>query len=451
MINVIFIFLYSFFGFNQIRLSTDNMLNYNVKRTIDKEIKYPTKIYSTNVNFIQNLSKDGHLWKSNYDYSFTVNLTDFNKYSFEHFNIKLNFEVIERIVDKNNFTHSIKNNVELSLYEEIVSKTVINQYSLEEIKSNKIISFQSLSVAHLRKEDDYKLKVLITNNHAENQNFKNINLFNERVFNINKIKISLIPKINYERIEKEVIKIEYDPTKAGIKVQEINDLLNYELVKLLDKAKINSNVFYYLFSGINLTNENFSILSSISNDLSYEFNVECTKSYFVEKDSFLKTLSPPLIKIKFVQKFNIKNVGFKKNIYVEDYSMVNKEFIISNFYSHSFLFDEIVTLSKINNQKWKIKVNQNYENYVSGEVDIDVILISNNWNDESNKEDIDSENPSLIDGEESNDDPEFKINKQSKYLKSIILFLISILMFSLILLPELFKKLKKKYWKNDKI
>ncbi|WP_164704225.1 hypothetical protein [Mesoplasma coleopterae] len=450
MINLILIFLSTIFGFNQLEninyVPEKKQLKYNG----NQHVKYPTKEYSTNINFVQNVFNSGHLWKTNYDYTFVVNLSDFDKYTFEYFDFKIQFEILERLVDINNQSYSTKNTVELIIYKNIASKVIIQNQSYQQKGTNRKINYQSLIMAELNKKENYQLTALISNNLANNEELKNVIIFEQRTLNINKIIISLVPKINYSMFENAKITVYYDPTKIGLNAAEINKQINLELVNLLDKLNIDSKVFYYLFSGINLVNSDLSRLSSVNKDLVQIFIIECAKSYLVEKDSFLNTLTSPTIKIEFIQKFNINNLGFKKIIYVDDYSTVTNNLIILNFSSHRFLFDEILFLEKFNDQKWLVKVNPKYNNNIFGELEISLVLKSNNWS-ESNKENIDTENPSWIDGEKADDNPELKTNKHGKYLKSIILFLISIFMFSFILLPELLKKLKKIYRKNDKI
>ncbi|AVN60235.1 hypothetical protein CG007_01205 [Mesoplasma entomophilum] len=450
MFNLILIFLSTIFGFNQFENMNYVSEKKELKSNDNQDIKYPTKEYSTNINFVQNVVYNGHLWKTNYDYTFVVNLNDFDKYSFEYFDFKIQFEILERLVDINNQSYSTKNIVELIVYKNIASKVIIQNHSYKEKGTNRIINYQSLIIAELSKKENYQLTVLVSNNLANDQSLKNLIIFEQRILNINKMTISLIPKIDYSMFEKARITVYYDPTKIGLNAVEINKQINIELINLLDTLSIDSKVFYYLFSGISLVNSDLSKLSSISKDLVHIFKIECSKSYLVEKDSFLNSLTSPTIKIEFIQKFNINNLGFKKIIYVDDYSTVTNNLIILNFSSHSFLFEEILLLEKINDQKWLAKVNPKYKNNIFGEFEINLVLKSSNWS-ESNKENIDSENPSWIEGEKADDNPELKTNKQSKYLKSIILFLFSIFMFSFILLPELLKKLKKIYRKNDKI
>ncbi|AVN64277.1 MULTISPECIES: hypothetical protein [Mesoplasma] len=446
--NLILTFLFFIFSFNQnINFKSESKINN--EKIFKNEIEYPSKMYSTNINFNQNLN-NGDLWHSNYNYTFVVNLTDFKKYTFEYYDFKIEYQILERIIDKNNNVISTKNGISLLVRKEISSKAKINNYVLEEIESSNKIEYQSFLMADLEIKQDYKLTTIITNNRAKESAIKSTNLFKQRTLSVSQIEVFLIPKIEYEIFDNQSLQVRYDPSKIPNSIHNINKELNNKLLQMIDQLNLNSQIFFYFFSGIQLSNDNLNDLSEITPNLIKTIEIEFSKSYVIEKDAFLKQLTPPKLKVFFLQTFNISNLGLAKEIFVENYSIVNKEFLISKFGSLAFLFDEILFIEKERENKWIIDVKDEYKTCIYGTLEVNIHLYSNNWN-ESNNENIDSENPSWIDGEIYDENPQFKNIKESKYLKSIILFSISILMFSSILLPELLKKLKKKHRKNDKI
>ncbi|ATI73861.1 hypothetical protein [Mesoplasma florum] len=446
--NLILTFLFFIFSFNQ-NINFKSGPKINNQKIFKNEIEYPSKKYSTNINFNQNLN-NGDLWHSNYNYTFVVNLTDFKKYTFEYYNFKIEYQILERIIDKNNNVISTKNGISLLVRNEISSKAKINNYVLEEIGTSNKIEYQSFLMADLEIKQDYKLTTIITNNRAKEAAIKSTNLFKQRTLSVSQIEVFLIPKIDYEIFDNQSLEVKYDPSKMPNSIDNINKELNNKLLQMIDQLNLNSQIFFYFFSGIQLSNNNLNDLSEITPNLIKTMEIEVSKSYIIEKDAFLKPLTPLKLKVIFLQTFNITNIGLAKEIFVENYSIVNKEFLISKFDSLAFLFDDILFIEKEREDKWIIDVKDKYKTYIYGTLEINIHLYSNNWN-ESNNENIDSENPSWIDGEIYDENPQFKNIKESKYLKSIILFSISILMFSSILLPELLKKLKKKHRKNDKI
>lgn len=215
----------------------------------------------------------------------------------------------------------------------------------------------------------------LTNDKANDKTLTNKKYFKQRSISINKIKISLIPKIDYDIFKNEVITLDYDPTRTGILLSEINKSVNNQLLNLINKNNINSNIFFYLFDSINLLQEDISNLSSVSSNLEYEINVSCTKSYVISNDSFLKNMITTILKIRFIQKFNINNLGLKTKIFTSNLTLVNETYIINQFNVHSFLFDSILKLEKINETQWFIFVSEKYQTNIFGSMTINLFLI----------------------------------------------------------------------------
>lgn len=120
---VIFSFFTNIISFNNNYFISQN--NLAIEKT---NIVYPSKEYAVDISNNQNINKEGHLWGKNYNYGFTINLKDFNKYSFKYFNFKVEFELLERIIDKNNLTITNKNMVEIDYeYEMTVKLLSINK------------------------------------------------------------------------------------------------------------------------------------------------------------------------------------------------------------------------------------------------------------------------------------------------------------------------------------
>ncbi|WP_028124432.1 hypothetical protein [Mesoplasma melaleucae] len=88
----------------------NNHLNSQFNSVIEnKSVEYPNKEYSVNISNSQNINNQVHLWKGNYNYNFSINLKDFNNYSFYYFSFKIEFELLEQIIDKNDIAITNKN------------------------------------------------------------------------------------------------------------------------------------------------------------------------------------------------------------------------------------------------------------------------------------------------------------------------------------------------------
>lgn len=138
----------------------------------ENEIVYPNKKYSVNISNNQNLAKEGHLWGKNYNYTFSINLKDFNAYSFKYFNFKIEFELLERIIDKNNQIITNKNQIEIDYEYEMSVKTLVNKQLIEDLNSTTKIEYQSLVTSRLFKENDYIFTATITNDKASNKSLE---------------------------------------------------------------------------------------------------------------------------------------------------------------------------------------------------------------------------------------------------------------------------------------
>ncbi|WP_028124431.1 hypothetical protein [Mesoplasma melaleucae] len=170
----------------------------------------------------------------------------------------------------------------------MTAKTIINEQSIQELNSNEVIKCQSLVTARLDKIDDYIFSVELSNSKAQDKTLMNKKYFKKRPVSINKIKISIIPKINYDILKDDTIALEHESTRTGIQLEEINKIVNEQLVQIIDIKGINSNIFFYLFDGINFLQEDISDLSSINLNLEYKMNVSCGKSYVIKNDAFFE-------------------------------------------------------------------------------------------------------------------------------------------------------------------
>ncbi|WP_156923120.1 hypothetical protein [Mesoplasma chauliocola] len=450
MLKIIFIIISCFTSLN---------IRTNVKKDLVTDIQNekanyenPFEDYALEIQNEQNVIKQGHLLSSNFDYAFKLNLKLFNKYSLNNFSFCFDFEMSQTFIDKNNNKINEKNNVSFNFVELNTQKDFLREHLFNELNSNETVNFATSITTELEKDQDYQLAVLISNTQSKNTKLKDKKYFKFRSFEFTKLRITLIPKINFEILERQKLYIEYNPTNKTILVEDLNNKLKKEVDNLLENINISKNSFYYFFNDLKINNQNINNLSSINSELTYGLKLKFAKSDVIEKDTFLKKLYIPYINVCFTQSFNIEDIGLKSNIYLNESLVVSKELLINEFGVYSFMFNSILKLNQMDNELyWKISVNNNYNSQVFGEIIVKIIKTTNNWTEEE-KEEVNKEKPDPVEPEVDEGEEVTKLKSEKKsYLKSIILFCCSMLLFSSILLPELFKKLKKCFWKNDKI